>query len=212
MAKGSPKKEDAGPTAEGKPKASRKKLLIVVVATVVLLLGGGGAFLLLAKNGGDGQDQARAHTPKAPVFINLEPFTVDLQPENGEQYLQVVVTLKASDKSIEDNPKLYMPELRHKILLLLSGKKASEISTPRAASNSPTRFASRRMPSFTPPRASSRDRGRGTTDRESLRQGRARWPPRIGQRSSARGVVDILHRAVAQWLRISFPRKRSMCS
>jgi flagellar FliL protein len=64
------------------------------------------------------------------MFVNLEPFTVNLQAESSEQFLQVAATLKISDKEVEEQIKVYMPELRHGILLLLSGKKASEISGP----------------------------------------------------------------------------------
>lgn len=135
MAKSTPKKDEvAGDTKAGeeaKPKKGKAKLLIIVSVALVLLLGGGTAFvLLLKKNAAGGHEEAKAHPAKPPMFVNLEPFTVNLQPENGEQYLQAVVALKISEKEVEEQVKVYMPELRHKILLLLSGKKASEISGP----------------------------------------------------------------------------------
>lgn len=131
MAKEAPKKNDAVAADEAKPKGKGKKLLLIIVATVVVVVIGAGAalFLLAGKDGGENKD-TRAHAAKAPVFVNLEPFTVNLQPENGEQYLQVVTTLKITDKSAEEQIKMYMPEMRHRILLLLSGKKPSEIGTP----------------------------------------------------------------------------------
>jgi len=129
MAKSAPKKEET--SGDAKPKKGKGKLMIIIGVALVLLLGGGAAFVLLAKkNAGGGHEEAKAQPQKAPVFVNLEPFTVNLQPENGEQFLQVVATLKLSEKEVEDNIKVYMPELRHKILLLLSGKRASEISSP----------------------------------------------------------------------------------
>ena len=48
-------------------------------------------------------------------------------PENGEQYLQVVASLKIEDAHVGEDLKVYMPELRHRVLMLLSGKKASEL-------------------------------------------------------------------------------------
>lgn len=129
MTKSTPKKDEASDDA--KPKKGKGKLLIIVGVALVLLLGGGGAFvLLLKKNAAGGHEEAKVHPMKPPTFVNLEPFTVNLQPENGEQYLQAVVALKVSEKEVEEQIKVYMPELRHKILLLLSGKKASEISGP----------------------------------------------------------------------------------
>jgi flagellar FliL protein len=129
MAKEAAKKDDAG--ADAKPKGKGKKLLLIIVAAVaVIVIGGGAALFLLLRQGGDDHKEAKAEPAKAPIFVNLEPFTVNLQPENGEQYLQVVATLKIKDKGAEERIKTYMPEMRHRILLLLSGKKPSEIGTP----------------------------------------------------------------------------------
>jgi flagellar FliL protein len=54
---------------------------------------------------------------------------VNLQPENGDQYLQVQFTLQVEGPEqvvlIKDN----MAKVRSRVLLLLSGKKASEINT-----------------------------------------------------------------------------------
>lgn len=122
---------DAKTSGDAKPKKGKAKLLIVIGVALVVLLGGGGAFIVLVKkNAAGGHEEAKAQPMKPPMFVNLEPFTVNLQPESGEQYLQAVATLKVSDKDVEEQVKMYMPELRHKILLLLSGKKASEISGP----------------------------------------------------------------------------------
>lgn len=135
MAKSTPKKDEADGESkaggEAKPKKGKGKLLMIVGIALVLLLGGGAAFVvLLKKNAAGGHEEAKAQPMKPPIFVNLEPFTVNLQPENGEQYLQAVVALKISEKEVEEQIKVYMPELRHRILLLLSGKKASEISGP----------------------------------------------------------------------------------
>ncbi len=133
----------AKPAAEGEaaPKKSKKMLIIIVAAVVGLALAGGGAFLLLGKKkkaAAEGEDdqadeeKPAAHAdPKAPpVFVPLEPFVVNLQPENGEQYLQVVISFRVADSHTGDQIKLLMPEIRHRILMLLSGKKASEIANP----------------------------------------------------------------------------------
>ena len=121
----------AGADTADKPKKSR--LLIIILAALIVLGGGGGAaawyFL--------GQ-KAESHAPKAadavdlskpPVFLPMEAFTVNLQPENGEQFLQTRFTLQVSNQAQLDLIKLYMPHVRSRLLLLLSGKKASEILT-----------------------------------------------------------------------------------
>ncbi len=63
----------------------------------------------------------------APVFINLDAFTVNLVPETGDQYLQVMLSLEIEDVASEPMLKSLMPKIRNNITLLLSSKKASEL-------------------------------------------------------------------------------------
>lgn len=113
---------------EAKPKKS--KTLIIVLALVILLAGGGaGAWYFMTQKAA-----APAHAPekhveeaKPPVFLPMEAFTVNLQAENGEQFLQTTLTLEVADQAQVDMIKLYMPHVRSRLLLLLSSKKASEI-------------------------------------------------------------------------------------
>ena len=123
---------------EAAPPAKKKRGLLKILLLVTLLLGaaGGGAWYFLG-----GQEPATPHKPgsaasgklvssKPPVFVTLEPFTVNLQDDDASpQYLQVGLSLKLSDYKLVDAIKLHMPEIRNRVLLLLSSKKASEIST-----------------------------------------------------------------------------------
>jgi flagellar FliL protein len=128
-------KADAAPPAAG---ASKKKLLIIILAAVLGAgsLGGGVAWFLLhgkadAEEGGKQGKGGKKKAVKAgpPVFVPLDPFTVNLQPENGEQYLQIAFTLQVSDLEEVELVKLNMPKVRSRLLLLLSSKKASELNT-----------------------------------------------------------------------------------
>src|SRR5690606_40769311 len=47
--------------------------------------------------------------PKPPVFSALDTFIVNLQPEMGEQYLQVAITLQLEEQAQADQIKTYMP-------------------------------------------------------------------------------------------------------
>lgn len=71
---------------------------------------------------------ARSSTP---ATVDLEAFTVNLQPENGEQYLQTTITLNLNGKDSSDALSVRVAEVRNTILLTLSSKKASELSTPQ---------------------------------------------------------------------------------
>ncbi|MEI7611311.1 MAG: flagellar basal body-associated FliL family protein [Betaproteobacteria bacterium] len=130
---------DAGTTP---PKKSMKLLIIVAAALVLILAIGGGAAYFLMKghadpDGEDGEvatEKAKADKKKggkevAPVYVALEAFTVNLVPENGDQFLQLIISFEVTDLRIADKVKSYTPKLRNNIMLLLSGKKAAELIT-----------------------------------------------------------------------------------
>ena len=127
---------------EGAPPAKKSmKLLIIVAAALVLLLaiGGGAAYFLTRGHanpeGEDGEvtaEKAKADKKKggkevAPVYVALDAFTVNLVPENGDQFLQLIVSFEVADLRIGDKVKSYTPKLRNNIMMLLSGKKAAEL-------------------------------------------------------------------------------------
>lgn len=114
------------------PKKSKKKL-IMIIAVVVLLLGGGVAAWLLtsgghAEEGEHPKEEKHAAEAKAPVFVKLDTFTVNLNPEEGDRYLQVDITLSATEQADADMLAQYMPQVRNRVLMILTSKLASEIS------------------------------------------------------------------------------------
>lgn len=138
MADKKPEAGEESPAAKKKPKL----LLFIIIGVTVLVLGGGAAtFMLLNKSAPvDEDDEEAVATEKkrskkepaaAPVFVKLEPFTVKLQVEQQDAYLQATPELRVLDVPVGDRVKQYTPEIRHKVLLLMSGKKASELGTPQ---------------------------------------------------------------------------------
>lgn len=139
------KKPEGGEGEAPPPRKKTKLLLFIAIGVLVIVLAGGGAayFLLKKKPPADEEagdepvateksKRAKKDNPDAPpVFVKLEPFTVKLQPEQTEAYVQATPELRVYDLPVGDRIKQYMPEIRHKILLLMSGKKASELSTPQ---------------------------------------------------------------------------------
>lgn len=109
------------------PKKSR--LLAIIIALVIIAAGAGGAAWYFMGNKASAEDkkvQAK-QVQVPPVFLPMEAFTVNLQSENGEQFLQTSFTLQVKSQEEVDLIKLYMPHVRSRILLLLSSKKASDI-------------------------------------------------------------------------------------
>jgi flagellar FliL protein len=131
--------DEAAPPPKGK-----KKLIIIIAAVLVVVLAGGGAALMLMKKSSaaaeDAAETAEAdegkpakkadakRDPKAvPVFVSLEPFTVNLADRDADRYAQVAVTLELTDATLEPQIKSYMPAVRHNILLALSDRTAGEL-------------------------------------------------------------------------------------
>jgi flagellar FliL protein len=116
----------------GAPVVKSKKKLIIMVSAAVLILGvvGGGAAILLSKKNSGAKDKEQKVEPAKPsVFVPLEAFVVNLQSESGDKFLQVNMTLQVPDEEQASLIKLNMPQVRSRLLMLLSSKEASEILT-----------------------------------------------------------------------------------
>lgn len=133
--------------AEGEAPKKKSKLLLIIITVLVLVLGGGAAaFFLMSKKSAHADeevvegDEPPAKVAKAkkkkkdsgvpPVFAKLDPFVVKLQSEGQEAYVQAVPELRLIEAPVAEQIKQFMPEIRHKVLLILAGKKASELSAP----------------------------------------------------------------------------------
>ena len=132
--KADPKADAAAVVAPG---GKNKLFMMIGAAVLVLGLGGGAGWYFMhgssaeasepARKDHDGGKKKKEEHP--PEYLAVEPFTVNLQPENGDQYLQVAFTLQVNGAEQADNIKKNMAKVRSRVLLLLSGKKASEINT-----------------------------------------------------------------------------------
>jgi flagellar FliL protein len=144
MAK-APEKQESSDEAPAKKKS--KLLLFIIVGVLFLVFAGGGAaYFLMKKKSSDDADseddgghaakkEAKAdkeHPPKPPTYLKLETFTTNLTPEAPEQppqYIQVVVELRVAEPADAELLKGYTPELRDKILRLLTSRKPSQLVT-----------------------------------------------------------------------------------
>lgn len=126
---------EAPPPAKGK-----KKLIIIIAAAALVLVGGGVGFMMMSKKKAgteeqaDGEDKApakvvaKAHDPKAvPVFVPLDPFTVNLADRDAERFAQIGITLEFSDGKIGERVKLFMPAIRNNVLMAIADRTAAEL-------------------------------------------------------------------------------------
>ena len=132
------------------PAKGKKKLIIIIAAVlaVVLIGGGAGAYFMMKKSaaaaeaaaaeGEDGAETAAGdHAPAKgggkkdaahlPVFVPLDPFTVNLADREAERYAQVGVTLEIEDAKTGDQIKAYMPAIRNNILMAIADRTAADL-------------------------------------------------------------------------------------
>ena len=136
MAVSAVKKEAPKPaesTAAEKPPAPAKKrrwLWLVLGLLLVTGIAGGAWWYLHRPHDDNAMPEAKPTVAvKPPVFAPLDLFTVNLQQEDTAQFLQVGLTLQVADDTTVDLLKQHTPEIRDRVLLLMSSKKASELLT-----------------------------------------------------------------------------------
>ena len=131
-------KAEGGDAEEQAPNKKKKLMLIIIGVVVLALIGAGTAFFLMKKNAAEppaktekAKKAKKEHEEAPPVFVKLDAFTVKLQSDGHEAYLQATPELRVLDAHLGDKIKQYTPEIRHKILLILAGKAAADVSTPQ---------------------------------------------------------------------------------
>ncbi|MCP1315113.1 MULTISPECIES: flagellar basal body-associated protein FliL [unclassified Halomonas] len=111
---------------------SRKLLWIMIVLVVLSSLGAAAAIYMVLGHGGEGeagQTQVAAK-PEPPVFTRIEPFTVNLSDDRyGSRLLYTGITLRVGDEQSKKIIEEHMPQVRSRLLILLSGKQASELTS-----------------------------------------------------------------------------------
>ena len=111
-----------------KPKS--KKLVVIIIAAMGLLIASGAAAWYFTK-GSSHTEAVKPHPVLAPKFIRLDTFTVNLRHDEGEEerVLQTVINLQIQDAELEEKIRQFMPKIYNNTLILLSKKRASELST-----------------------------------------------------------------------------------
>ena len=117
------------------PKKSKKMLFIIVGAVVALAGAGGGYFYYASAKkaalaAAEDESPVSKKTPaKAPIFLPLDSFTVNLADTHAEKMAQIAVSLKLVDQKTADEIKIYMPAIRHNILKVIAAKESRLLLT-----------------------------------------------------------------------------------
>lgn len=129
------------PPTEGAPPKKSKKLIIIIAGVLVLVLAlAGGAVVLLKKPPADDEESTHEAPKKekakkkedkhaAPAYLKVEPYTINLKGEQGDQYLRLELSAEFEDQQSADSAKNFMPKIRHQTMQLLKGKSVGELNS-----------------------------------------------------------------------------------
>lgn len=113
-----------------------KKRSFLVILLVLLALGACGAagyawWLMQQPKDGESAAAAEKQPPPAPVFMPLDTFTVNLvTPDNNpDRVLYIGLTLRLPDEATRRQLNDFLPEVRSRLLMLLSRQEASHLAS-----------------------------------------------------------------------------------
>ncbi|QEL55870.1 flagellar basal body-associated FliL family protein [Chromobacterium paludis] len=129
----------AADKAEKKAGGGGNKLMLIVIVLLILVLaavGGLAAYMFTNVNKAPGSAQSEQTKESAkkkhdgpPIFEKMDTFVVNLAGNDGS-LLQIDMQAELSDEEAKKKFTEYAPKIRSAVILLLSSKSASELSTP----------------------------------------------------------------------------------
>jgi len=127
MASSPPTATPAAAAATGAAGKS-SKLIIAALFTISLCALAVAAYAMTRTQ--HSQEQAPREAPiEKPIFVTLEPITVNLQSEGRSRFLHVGMTLKVRDEAAKAQVTEFMPELRSRALMMLSNRQVDSLVT-----------------------------------------------------------------------------------
>ncbi|MDM0052403.1 flagellar basal body-associated FliL family protein [Variovorax sp. J22R115] len=105
------------------PAPRSSKLLIGLMVGISLIASVAvGYFFVIGPKATAATEIAKPAAPEKPIFVTLEPLTVNLQSEGRGKFLHIGMSLKVRDEPAKAQIVEFMPELRSRALLLLSNR------------------------------------------------------------------------------------------
>ena len=111
------------------PAARSPKLLIAGLISLSLCALAVAAYAVTRTQGGEPQTKPARQAVEKPIFVALEPITVNVQGEGRNRFLHVGMSLKVRDEKAKAQVMEFMPELRSRALLMLSNRQADTLQT-----------------------------------------------------------------------------------
>lgn len=114
-------------------KLGSSKLLMLVLFLAILALASAGMalYVLMGARSSEAAVVATPEAPPPPIFVRIEPFTVNLPEDNyGPRLLYTGLSLKVADEHSRQTLVEHMPQVRSRLLMLFPGRKAAELTAP----------------------------------------------------------------------------------
>mgnify|MGYP003632289936 FL=1 len=112
---------------------SKKLLWIMVILVLLSSIGAAVAIYMVIDQRKDGTETAevqQAMERATPIFMRIEPFTVNLVDDGyGSRLLYTGMTLRVGNEESKVILEEHMPQVRSRLLMLLSGKQADELTS-----------------------------------------------------------------------------------
>jgi flagellar FliL protein len=114
-------------TSTEKQSAPKSRILLFSLLALGLAGGAGGAYYFLSLKSAGTEAVAKV---EVPIFMALEPFTVNLRPNGRNRFLHIAMTLKMTDPKLQAQVTQYLPEVRSRVLTVLSNREGDTLATP----------------------------------------------------------------------------------
>lgn len=115
-------------TVKGKKPKRRKLLLVVLGSVLVTSMAGAGAYYYYLM-GRDQPAQPAVVVPEDPIYVALQAFTVNLQPNDKYRMLHTVVTLQVANTESQAMVTKYLPLVHGLVLSVLSNRQSDVLLT-----------------------------------------------------------------------------------
>ncbi|WP_251978167.1 flagellar basal body-associated protein FliL [Salinicola avicenniae] len=125
---------DAMAATQTSPRKGRSLIVIGLLIVLLAVASSVAVFFFLDSRSNAGSAEVTEETPPpppVPIFVTIAPFTVNLQSDYGDRLLYVGLSLRVSDQATSDFLTQHMPEVRSRLLMLMSGKSADELIRPQ---------------------------------------------------------------------------------
>jgi flagellar protein FliL len=130
MARVAPAPAAAAPEAAPATGSKKKLILILAIVLTVLAIGGAAAFFMLSGKAAEGAaEEEVVQELGPPTFVVMDQFVVNLAEPDTTRYLQIGITYEVSGPAQADEIKNFTPVIRSRILLVLSGKNVSQLTS-----------------------------------------------------------------------------------